>query len=153
MTTRAKTTRTRRPAATKSEAVEPETTSETVETPEQNDEPTEIRFPIDGHQAGDQGYYAIQRRGDKWAVLDNRGGHPFGPDLFDGRMWAPRTEKYEHLAYRFSREEAEEFAKEYARIASEVHQRYAAMVRPEFAAWLAGETETYVAAVREAVAS
>lgn len=148
MSARSKTSRPRRPAT----PVNPTKPGE-AETPELAEEPTEVRFPIDGHAAGEHAFYAARRKGDQWAVIDNRAGHAFGPDFFDGRMWGPLTEKYQHLAYRWTREEAEELAKHYASVASEVHQHYAGMVDPEFADWLAGKAEHYVKAVREAVAS
>lgn len=117
------------------------------------DAPDEIRFPIDGHEAGEKAFIAIRRQGDKWAVIDNKAGRSLGPDFWDGKLWAPMIERYQHLAYRFTQDEAETLAKHYAAVASEVHQHYAAMVRPDFADWLAGKTEKLVAAVREQVAS
>lgn len=143
MSSRSKTSRPRRPV-TPTNHTKPTAATE---------EPTEVRFPIEGHSAGEAAFIAIRRKGDQWAVIDNRAGNPFGPDFWDGKFWAPLTEKYQHLAYRWTREEAETLAKHEAEIASEVHQRYASMVRPEFADWLAGKTETLVATVREAVAA
>lgn len=150
MSSRAKTAnRTRRPATPAS----PSKPLEGADTVEPTDEPTEVRFLIDGHAAGEHAYFAARRKGDQWAVIDNRAGHAFGPDFFDGRLWGPLTEKYQHLAYRFTREEAEELAKHYADTASGIHQHYAGMVDPDFAKWLAGETEHYVRTVREAVSA
>lgn len=146
-----KNNRQRRPMPPTTLVAEP--TTEAAETVEDTT-PDEIRFPIDGHTAGDRAYYAAVRKGDKWAVIDSQCRNPLGvPDFWDGRLWAPMTEKYQHLAYRFTQAEAEEFAKAEAAFASDVHQRYASMVRPEFADWLAGKTERLVAAVREQVAS
>lgn len=112
----------------------------------------EVQYFIHGHAAGRDAFFVARRKGDLWAVLDNKAGGQ--QDFWTGSEWLPlKGDEPDMLVFRFTAEQAERDADHFATWASQAHTRAHTMGNRRFAAWLAGETEHYVAQVREAVGS
>lgn len=111
----------------------------------------EVIYYVEGHKAGRDAFFAARRKGDLWAVIDNKAGGT--PDFWTGDGWAPlHGDEPDMLLYRFTQAEAEQTASHNAMWASRVHQRIHTMENARFAAWLAGEAKYYLVTAREAVA-